>query len=92
MSHTTDWFPGRVTATYRDNFDNIFESKYRGCNFEDCETCKVDPCPNECSRKYSEACNYCTGRVAQSVEHSTDNGEAAGSIPAAPTTRRIATC
>ena len=27
MSHTTDWFPGRVTKTYRDNYESIFSVK-----------------------------------------------------------------
>lgn len=28
MSHTTDWFPGRVTEEYRQGYERIFGSEH----------------------------------------------------------------
>ena len=36
MVHNTDWFPGRVSNTYRDNYSDIQWSVSPVCNLEHC--------------------------------------------------------
>jgi len=49
-SHVTDWFPGRVSRQYTENYDKIFkEDPCEGCCFDEGDTCgdphMEGPCP-----------------------------------------------